>query len=259
MHARLQHIRAPRSRWLVALTLLLAVGTARRAYAEPPPAESAEAPTVIIASLLDEGDDVRAQVQARLLEDLEGRDTTTPDGQPLIIDITEAREAGSTVRVGFRMGTKEVYVWTCACGAMELQQQLPGATLEALRLARVLSRQAVVEAPAVAPPEPTVAEPEPTASRSPDRAHRWWTMHVVGIGITGLGVAPLAAGSAALITRAAAKGDLPTWAIASAATGAVLVSVGVPLTVIGYRRDRRSSITLRLVPTGSGLAVHGRF
>lgn len=237
------------------LVLLLGLGGARRVGAEPPTAESRQPrPSVVVASVLDEGEDVRAQVQDQLLEDIAGRDISILGDEPLTIAITEAPDDAAAVRVAFHHRAQEIFSWTCVCGGAELQEQLPGATAEALRRIRAkATRSSAGES--VAPLG--VVAPEPVDERGLDRA---LAMHVTGIGMVGLGVGALAAGSSVAITRAVLGADAPAWSIACAVSGGALAAVGLPLLIVGHRRVfARSRVSLRIAPVGPGLALRGRF
>jgi hypothetical protein len=218
-----------------------------------------KSPPVVVESVLGEGEDVRAQVEAELLAGLDGVDLSTPDGEPVVIVIAEAPDDGAALRVGFRHGAGEVYEWTCRCSGLELQEQLPGHTREALRRVRAVAKRAVVEpSPPLPPPPRPVAPPDPRPERRYGRA---LGMFATGGVMTMLGGGAVLAGGAVMITRASAvDADVPPWAIALTATGAAAVAVGVPLLVVGHRRIRSErSVTLRLVPAGPGLALRGRF
>lgn len=231
---------------LIVMGMNLALATTGWTRVEPEP-------TVTISSVLGEGDDVRGEVEATLLADLEGTDLSTPDGQPIVITISEASHDAMTLQVGFQHAGEEVYTWVCECSGLELQEQLPGRTREALR---VLWGTAQRTEAAPLPRRP-VLSPDPSEAR---RFERGLGMLGAGIALTSFGLTAAIAGGSAMGVRAAARANLPTWAIISVAAGGATAAVGVPLLIVGARRTRASDrAVLRVVPSGSGLVLRGRF
>ncbi len=139
-------------------------------------------------------------------------------------------------------------------------------------LQRSQALRAEIEAEAAAPPE----DEEPKKRAGPK------ILIGVGAGLTALGVAGLGVGVAGLALGAVQqnKADDPTvygaaydeverkgkvgnaLAYAGLAAGAVLGAVGIALIVVGKKRagrQREQAARLRIVPTGTGLSIAGRF
>jgi hypothetical protein len=214
---------------------------------------------IVVESVLGEGDEVRAQVEAALVASLEEANVPLPAGEPLVLVITESPDDMAALRVGFRHGTEEVYAWTCRCSGLELQEQLLRHTREALRRIRAQTNRAAptkaVVVPKASPPQP------PLDPRAEQRWKRGLGLFAAGTMTTAIGGIGILSGGTVMIARAAmGAGDPLTWTVVFVGAGAGAVAIGVPLLVVGNRRTRFGRPTaLQLLPAGPGLALRGRF
>jgi len=240
------------------IALLVAGGIVTEARAEPAEVDS---PAVVVEAEIPNGDEIEGRIQAQLLADLEGQDLSTPDGRPLRVTIAAASDDSTAFMVLVTHDAKAVFRATCHCAALELQEQLPKYTIEALRRVRAEERAAqredampIVATAATEPQAPELTEMEEK------RFNRGLWIYGSGIVVSGAGALGLVMGGTAMVSYAAQKKNIRPWAVASTAAGLAGLAIGIPLWIVGDRRTRYGySASLRLYPYGRGLALRGRF